>query len=459
MIDEAGKTLDGSGKSRSMLPLAVGLIVLIAALLRFGHVQIAEVQEPIRGDAIQYVSYAWNLVHHGVFSAAEPGEAVPPADGFRDPGYPTFLGAIMVVSDSTESWYRSVLLLQALLGTLTVAGVIHLGLRLLPSWAALAAGMLAAIWPHHVTASGYLLTETLFGFLLVAALCLLIEAARRKALAWWILAGLAFGLAASVNAVATPFALGLGAMLLWRRLVDWRAAAALVLAALLMPTLWQIRSMGLEGTLRSSDRATMNLVQGSWPEYRLAWQAARIRNEPEGYRVLEQVHREIDLLRDDPPAGWRSIRERIGSDPATHARWYLYQKPLLFWGWGVEIGDGDIFIFPTKNAPFADQPALNGLRVALKRINPVISGATVVLLLVAGAMLWRRESASNLGRAESTRQVGFSAVTLTLLMGMLVYWVLQAEPRYAIPFRPLQMLFLLLMAAHFWSWLAARKQT
>ena len=31
---------------------------------------------PIRGDTLQYMAYAWNLVHHGIFSGAAKGASV-----------------------------------------------------------------------------------------------------------------------------------------------------------------------------------------------------------------------------------------------------------------------------------------------------------------------------------------------------------------------------------------------
>ena len=65
--------------------LALLLLTLFAWLLREYFVLATVVEAPIRGDVRDYVAYAWNLVHHGVFSKAWPTDtaAVPVPDGFR----------------------------------------------------------------------------------------------------------------------------------------------------------------------------------------------------------------------------------------------------------------------------------------------------------------------------------------------------------------------------------------
>jgi hypothetical protein len=74
---------------------AIGLVLLLlfAAWLRIGAVLGTEVNEPIRGDALDYYQYADNLREHGVYSrsaaGAVDGELAP--DASRRPGYALFL--------------------------------------------------------------------------------------------------------------------------------------------------------------------------------------------------------------------------------------------------------------------------------------------------------------------------------------------------------------------------------
>ncbi|WP_043738935.1 hypothetical protein [Thioalkalivibrio nitratireducens] len=80
------------------------IVVLIGADLRYQSVVHTEVVAPaIRADARDYVLYAWNFKHFGVYSRSATGIAareagapsvVPPPDAVRTPGYPLFLVSV-----------------------------------------------------------------------------------------------------------------------------------------------------------------------------------------------------------------------------------------------------------------------------------------------------------------------------------------------------------------------------
>src|SRR5574337_1084041 len=101
------------------------LVGLFALGIRYYYVTHAQVFQPVnqpnvRGDAVEYYRYAFNLSAHGVFSKAPAGTTPLVGDSFRDPGYPLFLAGWMKVFGQWDSWYAAVLLSQALLGALTV---------------------------------------------------------------------------------------------------------------------------------------------------------------------------------------------------------------------------------------------------------------------------------------------------------------------------------------------------
>ncbi|UXY14965.1 glycosyltransferase family 39 protein [Chitiniphilus purpureus] len=442
-------------KAPGWLRIGYCLIIALALLLRLMHVLIADVDSPVRGDAIQHVSYAWNLLHHGVFSSVPPDTGPVIADSFRDPGYPLFLAAVMALTPDWDAWYQTVLLLQVLLGVATVAGVLVLGRRLLPPGMALLAGLLAAVWPHHVVISGYLLTETLFGTLLVLALLLFSQAAARQRLRWWIAAGLGFGCAAMVNAVLLPFALLLGLVLLWQRRADRRQVLALIAVAALLPALWGARNATLATGLGSTDRALMNFVQGSWPDYHSSWREG-LAGVAAGQRTQARINEEIDLLRRDRAQGLATMGARLAADPGRHIGWYLIHKPFLFWDWDIRMGYYDIFVYPTANAPFQNKAPWMALAAVFRAINPFLTGLTLIAL-ACGALALLRRLRTGAPTLADPRDTTIAALLLLLLFGFLVYWTLQAEPRYAIPFRPLQCL--LLAVAMQWAWWAWASRT
>ena len=142
---------------------------LLAFALRWYYVTHVIVDSPVRGDAIEYYYYAWNLLHHGVFSLRKHDAAQIVSDSFRDPGYPVFLAAWMGTLGEFQDWYPRILVGQALLGAATVPLMMSAARNWLPiRWLA-GAGLLMAIWPHSITITGYILSETLFGFLIALA--------------------------------------------------------------------------------------------------------------------------------------------------------------------------------------------------------------------------------------------------------------------------------------------------
>lgn len=405
-------------------------LVLFIGLFAFGfryyYVIHAEVFQPVyqpnvRADAVEYYAYARNLTQHGVFSKAPEGVTPLVGDSFRDPGYPVFLAGWMKVFGQWDSWYAAVLLSQALLSALTVVFMLCLGRRWMPvRWLAVA-GVLMVVWPHSVAMCGYLLSETLFGFLVALGLLLLGIALDRRSTGWAVAGGIGLSLAALTNAVVLPVAFLLALYMFVRRQMSLAMFSGLVIAALAMTTPWAIRnSLIPPSDASSSGRALVNLVQGSWPTYHNAYQAA-MKHDPDGIIVMTIIDREMATIQSSPLAGLSLIRRRMAEHPGSYLRWYL-SKPALLWGWNIRMGQGDIYVYPTRDSPFKINPIYRALGAICYSLNPWL----FVLAIVSGllAVLPRRQI-----------QPGRAATALTLAFVTLVYSVLQAEPRYAIPFR------------------------
>lgn len=409
--------------------LALLLLTLFAWLLREYFVLATVVEAPIRGDVRDYVAYAWNLVHHGVFSKAWPTDtaAVPVPDGFRGPGYPLFIAAAMRLQSRPDDWYALLLHTQALLGALTVAGTVLLARRwLAPGWALLA-GALLALWPHHIAATGALLSEVVLGAALVFALLCTARAfdqpgARSSALA----AGALFGYAYLVNPLVLflPFAL---AALLWRERRGH--AAAWLLAVFLLPVAaWGIRGSTLADG-GSGDRAKVNLVQGAWPQYHAAWNTSS--RNPISRRIMQAIDHEERLLKADTVAGLREIGTRMGEDPGYYARWYLLQKPWLLWDWDIRVGAGGVYFHRVSHAPLDTNPILRASTALLHRLNPLLFALSLMASLALAVGAWRR-------RPWAPSAAALPALLFLYVTGM--HALLQAEPRYSIPYRPFELL-------------------
>ena len=173
---------------RQFILTAIGA-VLFAFVLREWHILVSVLPDHTQGDVASYLRYALHMAWDGVFSQAGNGEPVVP-DAYRNPGYPVFLLGVLKLS-GLQAWYSAVYHAQAVIGALTVGGVIALARQWLPYHWALLAGALFSLWPHHIAATNAMLIEVVFGFVIVIALLLATVALSRRSLVWCVAAGAA----------------------------------------------------------------------------------------------------------------------------------------------------------------------------------------------------------------------------------------------------------------------------
>ena len=438
----AGAAPPGSpGLDRRRFVLLAILLALVALALRVLFFLGTDVVDPFAGDIGSYVAYAWNLVHHQTFSSAAPGSATWPPDAFRGPGYPAFLAAWMWLGGS-DGGYLLAVGAQILVSALTVPLAIAWARQWLSRAWALAVGAGVAVWPHSVVFASTLLSETVFAATLLLMLLLAgrarLTAGRGAALA----AGAAGGAATLVNPIAMLFPPLLAAGL-WR--ARRREAAALLLAVhVAMVGAWSLRNATHPGMTGSWDRAAMNMVQGSWPLYHAAWHARS--REPGARRVMEEMGAEERLLTRHPRAGLVAMRERMDDHPGTYAQWYLLRKPYLLWDWWVAIGWGDVHFLATRASPYENNALFKAMHALCRRANPVLFG----LALLAAILALRRGREGDAAARFAWRSAAglFAYVTV-------VHVVLQAEPRYSVPYRPVELALAATAAA--WLWATARR--
>jgi len=439
---------DSTAQNRWLYPLALSTLTLFALALRWHYVNTTVVVAPLRGDAMQYYEYAWNLAHHWVFAKNVPGAAAITPDNYRDPGYPLFLAVWMKLVGSTgnswyagDSWYIAVLRCQALLGALTILLATRLSRYWLsPRWA-MGAALLMAIWPHSITINSDLLSETLFGFLCALSLLLSANAFRRQNLFWAATAGMVLGAAALTNAILLPFGILLAGFLTLCKLVPHKICMALALGSLLLPGIWAVYDIQISAPVAGSsskDRVLQNFVQGSWPNFHSAWRASIFgdaNTQAKAHASLQAVNNEIGSLQSSPAYGAEAIIRRFGTHPFRYVAWYLFEKPYSLWDWSIEIGQGDIYVFPVKNAPFQINPIWLASAAICKALNVLL----MLLALASPFCAWSNR------RCETKLDLQANRAALAMVIGLLVfvtlvYTALQAEPRYSIPFRSFEML-------------------
>lgn len=214
--------------------LAALLIAAAAFSLRAGFILRQGPPAPLAGDAAEYRAYADSLATRGVYEGFRGDRAT------RMPGYPLLLAA-------TGASTRTVQWAQCVLGALTCALIYLWTLGFLrPRWA-LACGLAAAAYYDLIAPSGWVLTETLYSFLLAGSFCALymedIPLAARA-----LLGGLGFGLTALVRPEVLPFAVLILAASPFLLKGFARRHAALALAVFLaFPSAWAARNARVFG--------------------------------------------------------------------------------------------------------------------------------------------------------------------------------------------------------------------
>lgn len=253
-------------------------VALVALALVLRLVMIAATPDFRPGlDAAHYDGLACGLKLDGAYelrvpanrdahTCGTPAEGANPPTAFRPPGWPAVLTAVYAIDD--EDRWTHARVLQALIGTATVALIGLLVLQLLGSGrAALAATGLAAVDTTLLSVTGSMLSEPLF--VLLISLATLVALRGR-----WLAAGLLLGAATLVR--SNGFVLVPVLALLGR--AGWRGTGVLVLGTALAIAPWTARNFvqmdalvpvasyvgtGLSGTFNEQAR-TRTDFPGAW---------------------------------------------------------------------------------------------------------------------------------------------------------------------------------------------------
>ncbi len=217
----------------------------------------------VAGDSASYIGPAEALLTHGVY-ADSPQHPQSPAT-LRTPGYPLFIAAVYGLAGHHPI---AVVVAQIVLSLGTLVLVYGLAAQLWNRRVGHAAAFLLALDLASFVYSLWLLTETLFTFLLTAALVCGVRF-RRSAprLRWGALSGVAFAASVLVRPIAYYL---VGPLALWMVLVCVRqraglrktaaAALAFVVPFVLLVGGWQLRNELRTGVPVLSQVAGINML-------------------------------------------------------------------------------------------------------------------------------------------------------------------------------------------------------
>jgi hypothetical protein len=207
------------------------------------------------------------------------------------------------------------------------------------------------------------------------------------------------------------------ALLTLCRTKDKLRTGLLILVIATIPVFaWSIRN-SYAGTTANT-RAWQNLDEGSWPKLYFAEKFWPI--DPNALQIREQIDTETGILLLDHSKGLKMIAKRLAKHPLYALRWYLLQKPFLLWDWNIQMGAGGPYTLDVKNSPL-DRGLLAKWKSLAKFLNPAL------FLFAAG-----------FATLHFLRKTSVAPASLFFLYVTAVHDVFQAEPRYAIAYRSIE---------------------
>ena len=340
-----------------MIPREVFICLFIfvsALVMRGSYLATFDQENPIKADAQKYISIAYNLYENGIYS--DEIKAEPEVRTRITPGYPLFLSSLFYLNNDLYSVYILTLLIQAILGSLTACLTYTLARMLvLGKKSSLFCSMLVVIYPHQIITSGFVLTETLFCFLLMASINLAVYSFKNNNnIILYVLGGLIMGGAILTRPVALfiPFIILFSFFIVDKNIKKSIKQLTFVIIPMLLLLPWIIFS-----NIHDNEDQTSNFKSvfalGIYPDF--IHLNANLKGFP---------HREDPLFKDMQSSiitTLDTLYRRAKKDPAKYLYWYTIGKVKTLWQWNILQGAGGAYIYNVKSSLYHKNSMLRSM--------------------------------------------------------------------------------------------------
>lgn len=301
-----------------MLPLTA-----LAVAVRLAWVLLVPTR-PV-GDFAMYLESARYLVEHG---GLDPEFIYMPGYVWLAAGVYALGGGLLAVK-----------MIGVAAGGLATAAVYGITRAVFARPAAIAAGLLCALWPAGIAASSVTGTDLPAAALLALAVWVLAALARRRPLGAPLAFGLVMGLSVYVRAIALPLAALAGVHFRargarWIHVLTRTAVAVLVVVLLLLP--WGIRNRHRYGEFFLTDsHGGHTALVGANPNSEGTYSRSlnRLFTEGTGYSLFKPPHRESDRVAYALAMHWTKVSPgyAAGLLVAKADRLLGRERSLLYW--------------------------------------------------------------------------------------------------------------------------------
>ena len=388
-----------------------------------------EVVNPIRNDAKDYASYAYNLVVHKTYSRITNANLkqetdAPPPDALRRPGYPIFLSLILDPAGSIESFIERTKIVQALLSVASLLFIFQIAKTLLGYPYAVGVLSITAVSPHLINMNAYLLSETLFTFVQLILFWGIVR--WRESLPWHslILAGILLATAALIRPWVQYFVLFLVAWMLFSNEIKFRKKHVILvtLGFVSLFSIWTMRNISTLGVASDNTLMINGLHHGMYPNF-------MYEGDPESHGFPYLYDPRSQEINDSVSSVLAEIHRRFQTDFWRSFRWYAVDKTPTILGWSNIQGVDEIFVYPVTRTPYYQYGLFYWTRTVMKAIH-----APLMLLAIAGCLLvWAPGKWLGI---DPRHLFCLRLLSLYCAYFFAVHIATAPFPRYAIPLKP-----------------------
>lgn len=299
-------------------PVTLGVIVGLAFTLRLLLIiALPQLGDPNSMDTANYLHLARSLLESGRFEMwAKPTAYVAPV-------YPFFLAGIFKIFGENLFVVK---IIHVVLGSASVLFVYFLAKRCTRPVMALLAALICAVHPELVGITGFIYTETLFIFLLLATLLLAAQALATKKPVHFFVAGALLGLTTLCRGVTVQLPIFfLAVMMLSSQRWWWLRRWAFVVAGMVVTMLpWTLRNyLHFRVFLPVATGSGDVLWTGNYLEF-----DGEYRYEQTQKKLFE-VAGDVDLITRDRIL-LADAKRMIWAEPVSHA-WLFVRKIFRYW--------------------------------------------------------------------------------------------------------------------------------
>lgn len=414
--------IDGSIWNRKTILIVIGIVVF-AWFIRITYFSSAQFDSPVRADAYKYLKISYNLAHHGRYSFREGPELK--SSTLITPGYPFFLSIFVASTEKTSTAVYLTIYSQLFMSAVMVGLVFLILLQYSNLPLALTFSGVVALYPHQVVGPGFLLTETVFCFLLILGIFLALVPKANK-INWASFAScICFAIALLVRPAIIIMPLFL-LIVLWRPLPNFRKYfACLTIISALAWAPWAYWCSNYADLKESNARQVVTL--GHYKDFTYEERRGFPSREDPNYGEISSSWENIS----------NSIIKNFKNEPFSYSKWYLLDKPLSLWGWDVVQGSFGPFVYPVTHSVYNNPGIYRISYLILQALHPI----TVICALLFSLLVLSLQFFTKIKTATNPALLMSSAIVVYIT---LVHIPLATLPRFSFPFQPVLLMVLAL---------------